>query len=219
MARKTKRQAQETRQHILDAAIKAFLERGVSATSLNDIAALAGVTRGAIYWHFKNKAELFNEILHTADSKIQVFETEYQTKYPDNPLYVLTETMIYILDATVSNRQWRELMEILFHKCEFVGEMALYQEVRSQLFDECYDRLEVTLGRCIEQQQLPATLHCRRAAIMSRAYMTGLMENWLFTPESFDLQSESRTLVFGLIDMLRMSPMLRCGQHDAPRSA
>lgn len=47
MARKTKRQAQETRQHILDAAIKAFSERGVSATSLNDIAALAGVTRGA----------------------------------------------------------------------------------------------------------------------------------------------------------------------------
>lgn len=105
MARKTKRQAQETRQHILDAAIKAFSERGVSATSLNDISALAGVTRGAIYWHFKNKAELFNEILHTADSKVRDFETEYQTKYPDNPLYVLTETMIYILDATVSNRQ------------------------------------------------------------------------------------------------------------------
>lgn len=218
MARKTKRQAQETRQHILDAAIKAFSERGVSATSLNDIAALAGVTRGAIYWHFKNKAELFNEILHTADSKVRDFETEYQTKYPDNPLYVLTETMIYILDATVSNRQWRELMEIVFHKCEFVGEMALYQEVRSQLFDECYGRLEATLGRCIAQRQLPATLHCRRAAIMLRASMSGLMENWLFIPGSFDLQADSRTLVFALIDMLRMSPMLRCEQHDAPRT-
>lgn len=49
MARKTKQQAEETRQEILDAAIKTFSERGVSATSLADIAKSAGVTRGAIY--------------------------------------------------------------------------------------------------------------------------------------------------------------------------
>lgn len=60
MARKTKQQAEETRQEILDAAIKTFSERGVSATSLADIAKSAGVTRGAIYWHFKNKVDLFH---------------------------------------------------------------------------------------------------------------------------------------------------------------
>ncbi len=43
MARKTKQQAEETRQEILDAAIKTFSERGVSATSLADIAKAAGV--------------------------------------------------------------------------------------------------------------------------------------------------------------------------------
>lgn len=209
MARKTKLQAQETRQHILDAAVQAFSERGVSSTSLNDIAAVAGVSRGAIYWHFKNKAELFNEILHAGEIKIQEFESEYQIKFPDNPLYVLTETLIYILDATVSNAHWRALMEIVFHKCEFIGEMTLFQEVRSLIYAECYGRLETTLGRCIEMQQLPATLHCRRAAIMLRAYMTGLMENWLFIPGSFDLKAEARVLVLALIDMLRDSPMLR----------
>ncbi|WP_244267387.1 TetR family transcriptional regulator [Sodalis-like endosymbiont of Proechinophthirus fluctus] len=61
--------------------------------------------RGAIYWHFKNKAELFKEIIHTADSKVRDFETEYQIKYPDNILYMLNETMNYILYATVSNHQ------------------------------------------------------------------------------------------------------------------
>ncbi len=43
MARKTKQQAEETRQEILDAAIKTFSERGVSATSLADIAKAAGL--------------------------------------------------------------------------------------------------------------------------------------------------------------------------------
>lgn len=62
MARKTKEQAQETRLQILEAAVVEFSARGVSATSLTDIANAAGVTRGAIYWHFKNKVDLFNEV-------------------------------------------------------------------------------------------------------------------------------------------------------------
>ncbi|MEA9390826.1 multidrug efflux transporter transcriptional repressor AcrR [Acerihabitans sp. TG2] len=212
MARKTKQQAQETRQHILDAAIQEFSMRGVSATSLTDIAMVAGVTRGAIYWHFKNKVELFNEIWFVAESKVHAHELEYQAKFPDDPLYVLTETLIYILDATVSNTEWRALMEIVFHKCEFVGEMALFQDARMGLYTECYERIEGTLAHCIEQGQLPVDLDCRRAAILLRAYMTGLMENWLFIPSSFDLQRGSRILIAAFVDMLRLSPNLR---HEA----
>lgn len=62
MARKTKQQARETRQLILDVALRLFSQQGVSSTSLATIAKAAGVTRGAIYWHFKNKSDLFNEI-------------------------------------------------------------------------------------------------------------------------------------------------------------
>jgi TetR/AcrR family acrAB operon transcriptional repressor len=54
MARKTKEEAQETRNAILDAAELVFQEHGVSHTSLAEIAAAAGVTRGAVYWHFAN---------------------------------------------------------------------------------------------------------------------------------------------------------------------
>ncbi|WP_410016167.1 multidrug efflux transporter transcriptional repressor AcrR [Sodalis sp. C49] len=211
MARKTKQQAQETRQHILDAAVQEFSMRGVSATSLTDIATVAGVTRGAIYWHFKNKVELFNEIWHAAEARILALELEYQAKFPDDPLHVLTETLIYILQSTVSNTEWRALMEIVFHKCEFVGEMELFQEVRKGLYAECYERIEETLNRCIECGQLPAGLHCRRAAILLRAYMTGLMENWLFVPGTFDLAGGSRILIAAFMDMLRLSPNLR---HD-----
>lgn len=181
---------------------------GVSATSLTDIAMVAGVTRGAIYWHFKNKVELFNEIWFVAESKVHAHELEYQAKFPDDPLHVLTETLIYILDATVSNTEWRALMEIIFHKCEFVGEMASFQDVRKGLYTECYERIEHTLARCVEQGQLPADLHCRRAAILLRAYITGLMENWLFMPGTFDLQGSSRILIAAFLDLLRMSPNL-----------
>ena len=59
MVRRTKSEALETRARILDAAEQVFLRKGVLSASLNDIASEAGVTRGAIYWHFKNKHDVF----------------------------------------------------------------------------------------------------------------------------------------------------------------
>ncbi len=72
MARKTKQEAQETRQHILDVALRLFSQQGVSSTSLGEIAKAAGVTRGAIYWHFKDKSDLFSEIWELSESNIGV---------------------------------------------------------------------------------------------------------------------------------------------------
>ena len=63
MARKTKEEARETRNRILDAAEQVFQRQGVSRTSLADIAGEARVTRGAIYWHFKNKADLYDAMI------------------------------------------------------------------------------------------------------------------------------------------------------------
>lgn len=70
MARKTKQEAQETRQHILDVALRLFSQQGVSSTSLGEIAKAAGVTRGAIYWHFKDKSDLFSEIWELSESNM-----------------------------------------------------------------------------------------------------------------------------------------------------
>src|SRR5690606_41361877 len=62
--RRTKEDAEKTRAAILNAAEQLFLERGVAHTSLEHIARAAGVTRGAVYWHLQNNADLFNAMLH-----------------------------------------------------------------------------------------------------------------------------------------------------------
>ncbi len=58
VARKTKEDAEETKDSILEAATKVFMDKGFSNASLEQIAKKAGVTRGAIYWHFKNKMDI-----------------------------------------------------------------------------------------------------------------------------------------------------------------
>ncbi|MBU4603719.1 MAG: TetR family transcriptional regulator, partial [Proteobacteria bacterium] len=54
MARKTNEQAQETRRKILAGALNVFSEKGFSRSTLGDIAKRIGMTRGAVYWHFKD---------------------------------------------------------------------------------------------------------------------------------------------------------------------
>ncbi|MEG3689771.1 multidrug efflux transporter transcriptional repressor AcrR [Escherichia coli] len=202
MARKTKQEAQETRQHILDVALRLFSQQGVSSTSLGEIAKAAGVTRGAIYWHFKDKSDLFSEIWELSESNIGELELEYQAKFPGDPLSVLREILIHVLESTVTEERRRLLMEIIFHKCEFVGEMG-------NLCLESYDRIEQTLKHCIEAKMLPADLMTRRAAIIMRGYISGLMENWLFAPQSFDLKKEARDYVAILLEMYLLCPTLR----------
>lgn len=209
MARNTKQQAQETRNHILDAAIRRFSEHGVAKTSLADIAAGAGVTRGAIYWHFKNKTDLLNEIWAQSESALVAVEIEYQSKYSSDPLSMMGAMLLYVLEATATDPRRRALMEIIYHKCEFIGEMKTLQMMQQNLCLECYEKIEEVLAQCIDARQLPENLDTRRAAVVVRGYISGIMENWLFMPESFDLAQDAAQLVATLIDMLAHSTTLR----------
>lgn len=83
MVRRTKEEALETRNRILDAAEHVFFEKGVSRSSLADIAQAAGVTRGAIYWHFENKGDLFTAMFDRVILPLD--EMKAATVDPDEP--------------------------------------------------------------------------------------------------------------------------------------
>ena len=61
--RRTKEDAEQTRLKIIAAALELFSKNGYSNTTLAMIADEAGFSRGPIYWHFKNKDELFQAVL------------------------------------------------------------------------------------------------------------------------------------------------------------
>lgn len=58
MARKTKEDAEQTRLAILDSALQTFYEKGFSRTTFDEIARRINLTKGAVYWHFRNKADV-----------------------------------------------------------------------------------------------------------------------------------------------------------------
>src|ERR1700731_3167491 len=58
--------AAERRAAIVEAALEEFIARGFTATRLDDVARRAGVAKGTIYLHFKDKETMFEELIRTA---------------------------------------------------------------------------------------------------------------------------------------------------------
>jgi TetR/AcrR family acrAB operon transcriptional repressor len=81
--RRTPAQAMRTRAKILDSATRTFLQRGLSRASLSDIAGVAGVTRGAVYGHFKNKSALFDAMFESSTLPADPFLVEWRDNQGD----------------------------------------------------------------------------------------------------------------------------------------
>ncbi|MEV2111950.1 TetR family transcriptional regulator, partial [Pseudomonas aeruginosa] len=96
MARKTKEESQKTRDGILDAAERVFLEKGVGTTAMADLADAAGVSRGAVYGHYKNKIEVCLAMCDRAFGQIEVPDENARVPALD---ILLRAGMGFILDA------------------------------------------------------------------------------------------------------------------------
>ncbi|WP_248794514.1 TetR family transcriptional regulator [Pseudomonas sp. MWU13-2105] len=209
MVRRTKEEAQETRRQILEAAEKAFYERGVARTTLADIATLAGVTRGAIYWHFSNKAELVQAMLDSLHEPLDALARASESEEESDPLGCMRTLLIHVLRQVAMDPQTRRINEILFHKCEFTDEMCDLRRQRQAASVDCNLKIGLTLRNAVARGQLPGDLDPPRAAIAIHAYIHGIIAQWLLVSDSFELQSEAERLVDTGLDMLRLSPGLR----------
>ena len=187
MVRKTKEEALETRNAILDAAEIVFQERGVSKTSLAEIAAAAGVTRGAIYWHFANKVDLFDAMIQRVFGLMEAKLADLQAQKHENPVDLLRELAFYFIDRVVNDQRYYRILEISWHKCEYVGEMA---EIRDSHL-ECGNRF---MGVSIEAFRLsrelgffPENVDPHLAAVGLITVVDGMVTNWTLDKSSFPL--------------------------------
>ncbi|MFW6349181.1 MAG: TetR family transcriptional regulator [Thiohalospira sp.] len=211
MARKSREEAEATARRILDAAETVFCEKGVAATTLHDIAAAAGVTRGAIYGHFRNKEDLFNRMHERVHLPIEALATEAASDDEPDPLGSLRGLLLRVLGETAGNAHQRRVLEILFHKCERVPATETLVARQQALNAQGRERTRRLLANAVARGQLPADLDCRRAAIGLHASITGLLFDWLLDPHAFDLAAEAAPLVDTWLTGLATASDLRLG--------
>lgn len=194
MVRRTKADALATRNSLLDAAEHLFQARGVSRTSLNDIATEAGTTRGAIYWHFKDKADLFNAMMERVTMPLEgtLACTARTAGTTANPLLSLRDSMMSALSQTSTDEQTRRVFEVATHKVEYVTEMQAVRDRHLQVRNECMVMTEEILQQAVQREGIQLTMPLATAALGLHVIIDGLIQNWLLDPEAFDLVKSGR---------------------------
>jgi TetR/AcrR family acrAB operon transcriptional repressor len=199
MVRRTKEEAQQTRHALLDAAEAVFERRGVSATSLQEVAEAAGVTRGAVYWHFRDKADLYNAMM---DRAVLPFEQHWLVAGADDgddPLRRLRELLLDILRQIAGDARLQCVIAISTLKVEYVGELDAIRQRHLQVATQALQRFESLLRLASAAGQLAPGVSPKAAARAVHALVDGLITNWMLDREAFDLKRVGRSAVLHLL--------------------
>ncbi|MCB1826366.1 MAG: TetR family transcriptional regulator [Candidatus Competibacteraceae bacterium] len=194
MVRKTKEAAQETRNRILDAAEQVFQRQGVSRTSLAQIATEAGVTRGAIYWHFKNKADLYDAMIKRVIDPEEA-RCNAGPLAGEDPLRFIRGLAVDFLLRLARDTRYQRVFEIAWHKCEYVDEMAVIRDSHMECGLRFITLIEGAMRQAQAMGQLSGTVSPRQAAVGIIALLDGLVVNWTLEPNLFPLGEYASVIV------------------------
>ncbi len=219
--RRTKAEAEQTREAVLAGAIEVFLERGVSRATFDEIARTAGVTRGAIYWHFKDKLELFLALERRANLPNEEFSERLRARLADDtkldPLEELAATIHAGLAAFASDPERYRILTILWLRCEYVGEMLPAMEGQQRANTLLRELFEAAIGLAASRggvaPEWPAGLAARALLLL----VNGAVEDWLREPGGVELVTATMPLVTGFLESIR-SPHIRTRSRKAAAS-
>ena len=187
MARRTKEDAEATRNALLDAAERVFYDKGVSRASLDDIAREAGATRGAIYWHFKDKVDLFAAMLERVTLPLEQSHREDGVELGGDPVLQLRTMLHDVLHAVVHDERARRVFEIALYKVEYAQELLAVRDRHVGVCDGFRRKLEVALLAAARAQGVALVVPCEVAALGLWALFDGLLQGWILRQRDFDL--------------------------------
>lgn len=121
MARKTKQEAEETRSNILKAALDVIYEKGYARSTFVDIAERINLTKGAVYWHFKSKPDMFLALGRQMEDKIEV--TLESVLGEPRSLFDLRQMLFEMIMLISEDEQLRKYYTIVFFRMEWTEDL------------------------------------------------------------------------------------------------
>lgn len=178
MARRTKEEADQTRKAILEAAFKVFVANGFARSTLEDVARKAGVTRGAVYWHFRDKAALFVALSEQISAEAGMGGSGLDQRA--DTLAELGLAVWQYTEVFEKNERYRQFYELVNHRTEWTAELEPILERDRRGLRAAIDSIEKDFEALKEKNEVRADVNSRILAIGLMALAVGLTELWMF---------------------------------------
>lgn len=206
--RRSKEDSEQTRAAILDAAERMFCEKGYAAATVGEISRAAGVTRGAFYWHFRDKTEVL-AALHGRSFLPQekILTSTIDSDAPD-PLGCLFDAAVEALRSFEVNDGEQRIFRIM-------SDLTIGDE-GCETLARIHAEMRHLIRQVMQRARANGTLHPRVTAAQAELFMTvtigGLLAEWLRSDKGFPLAASGERLLRHLMAMLRADP------GDTPRA-
>ncbi|HEU0028288.1 MAG TPA: TetR family transcriptional regulator [Ktedonobacterales bacterium] len=194
MARKTAEATEETRQALLRAGLLVFSQQGYAATRLEDVAQAAGVTRGAIYWHFKSKADLYAALVDEASARLEQVIASARGD-GGSFLAIMRRVMVRMLAYLAEDEMYRATQGLLLLKTGFAADLRnTYQRQLGEIRAK-EEELAAIMRAGVVVGEFRADLDPVEGARAMLAYLDGVTFHWLLSPDTFSIVASAPALV------------------------
>jgi TetR/AcrR family transcriptional regulator, acrAB operon repressor len=199
--RRTKEDAEQTRRALLDAGLRVFGRQGYAATRLEDIAREAAVTRGAIYWHFGGKAELYQALMAERLGPANALLGEILSG-DQPPLAKLRLLLVGALEYLEEDADYRAVLELTLYKSEAIPELAAGVAAKAQATRALRDSLVQIVRAGIAAGAIRPDVEPGVAALAAISLLNGVTATWLLDPAAFSPRAQAAsiadTFLYGL---------------------
>ncbi|AVO46474.1 TetR family transcriptional regulator [Phreatobacter cathodiphilus] len=186
MARRTKAEAEETRRRLLEVAERIFHAKGVATTSLEEIASEAGVTRGAVYWHFANKADLIMALFEDAPLIHEdLLAPQALGDHPD-PLALVERLAVDALTLLAADERRQRVYTILM-LCEYRDDLGPVLQRKTETMDRAHAQFAGAFAEAARRGSLAPGWTSEAAAATFHWLLQGIIVDWLKYGRRFDL--------------------------------
>ncbi|QQS40402.1 MAG: TetR family transcriptional regulator [Acidobacteriota bacterium] len=198
--RRTKEQAIETREKLLDAALDVFLAKGYSAATLQDIADFANLTRGAVYWHFKGKEDIYRELyerVHRLD--MAVFDGVADLDLA--PFEKLRELVHAIVRNIYLNERYSDYLELTTFKIEYSEFEAINRE-KTDTYGYAVAVMESLAQGAIEEGVIADKVPPAQVAKTLLLFIIGVCRLKFTAPDLYATADDTLAIVDNYLDSL-----------------
>jgi TetR/AcrR family acrAB operon transcriptional repressor len=191
--RRTKEEAAITRQRLLEAALAVFSEKGYAAATLEEIAREADLTRGAIYWHFGDKAGLYNALLETysngAGDVMQQAALE-----GGSLLEILRRIFVGLLMAVEEDDKLRAVIELSLFKTGSIPELEPGRQERLEAGTTLLQTITSGMQAGIDSGDLRSDMEAIDMARAFLSFQNGAIQLYLTDPKNYPLRKQADTM-------------------------
>jgi TetR/AcrR family acrAB operon transcriptional repressor len=200
--RRTKEEAAVTRATILKSALAVFSAKGYAAASLDDVAKAARVTRGAIYWHFKSKADLYNTLAEELSAR-GASVVQQAVAEGGSFIEILRRIFIRLCAVIEDDKEARAVMELALFKTGLAPELQAGRKKQLEAGNAQIAGIADAMRLGIAQGVLRKDIDPVDMARAFIAFENGAIQMWLTSPKSFSLKASAESFADILIAGLK----------------